>query len=143
MVSTLKACLALGVGAAAGVTTSATTYAVIGIENVKTNDSKFREGPFRRVDQGDDSKVLKSLKDLNDKVESGFRTAEHTAIGVGGVAAVATAATLLHSNSGDQEGEGVELGYVAGRQQPDPHPNPNPLNPHTFDHLEQQTIQER
>lgn len=141
MVSTLKACLALGVGAAAGVTTSATTYAVIGIENVKMNDSKFREGPFRRVDQGDDSKVLKSLKDLNDKVESGFRTAEHTAIGVGGVAAAAAAAAaaaLLPSDSELGQG-GVGPGYVAGRQQRD-NPNSHPLNPHTFDHLGQQTI---
>lgn len=144
MVNTLKACLAVGAGALAGGTASAATYTAIEIANSKTNNGKFREGLSRRVDQGDDSKVLKSLEDFNNEVDSGFRTAKHAAIGVGLVTAAlgtAAAAELLPSDSGPDQ-EGVGPGYVAGRQQLDHRPNPNPLDPHTFD-LERLTIHER
>ena len=62
--NTLKTCLVLGSGALAGGVTGVTAYAAAGIEIAEMNKGEFRKVLSRRVDQGDDSKVLESLEKM-------------------------------------------------------------------------------
>jgi len=142
--NTLKTCLVLGSGALAGGVTGVTAYAAAGIEIAEMNKGEFRKVLSRRVDQGDDSKVLESLEKLNGQVKSDFRGANRMAIGVGLASGALVSATLAASIPGDRglDQEEVRPVYAAVRQQLGHPPNPNPLDPHT-DHQERKNKLER